>query len=74
MNKISHPLIGDTKYGDKNHDLMFDENFNWKNMFLHAGSLRFTHPFSKKELELIAPFFTNWLELFEKFSWQNPIK
>ena len=74
MNKISYPLIGDTKYGDKNHDLMFDENFNWKNMFLHAGSLRFTHPFSKKILELKAPFSNNWSELFEKFSWQNPIK
>ena len=36
--KISHPLIGDIKYGDKNHDLMFEENFGWKNMFLHAGN------------------------------------
>ena len=45
-NKISHPLIGDTKYGDKNHDLMYSEKFGWENMFLHAGKLEFTHPFT----------------------------
>ena len=39
-NKISHPLIGDTKYGDKNHNVMFDENFGWNNLFLHAGIFR----------------------------------
>lgn len=72
-NKISHPLIGDAKYGDKNHDVMFDENFGWKNMFLHAGKLIFTHPFSKEELILKAPFPKDWISLFEEFSWKNPL-
>ena len=72
-NKISHPLIGDTKYGDKNHDMMFDENFGWKNMFLHAGKLEFIHPFSEGHLTLKAPFPKDWISLFEKFSWKNPV-
>jgi tRNA pseudouridine65 synthase len=72
-NKISHPLIGDSKYGDKNHDVMFDENFGWKNMFLHAGKLEFTHPFSSESLLLKATFPKDWLTLFDKFSWKNPL-
>ncbi|WP_299060984.1 pseudouridine synthase [uncultured Polaribacter sp.] len=72
-NKISHPLIGDTKYGDKNHDLMFEENFGWKNMFLHAGKLAFKHPFLNENLTLKAPFSNDWIAAFEKFKWTNPL-
>ncbi|MGY8911561.1 MAG: pseudouridine synthase [Flavobacteriales bacterium] len=68
-NKISHPLIGDTKYGDKNHDTMFAENFGWKNLFLHAGKLEFTHPFSSEKMILKGTFPKDWLEMFEEFNW-----
>ena len=74
MNKISHPLIGDAKYGDKNHDMMFDENFGWKNLFLHAGTLEFTHPFTDKELNLKSTFPKDWVSLFKEFDWENPVK
>ena len=73
MNKISHPLIGDAKYGDKNHDIMFDENFGWKNMFLHAGKLEFSHPFSSEKLTLKATFPKDWIALFNEFSWKSPL-
>ena len=72
-NKISHPLIGDTKYGDKNHDVMFEENFGWKNMFLHAGKLEFKHPFTEEDLILKASFPDDWNSLFKAFSWMNPV-
>ena len=69
MNKISHPLIGDPKYGDKNHNVMFEDNFDCKNLFLHAAFLEFTHPFSNEKLFLKATFPKDWNYLFEKFSW-----
>ncbi|WP_028891966.1 pseudouridine synthase [Tenacibaculum sp. 47A_GOM-205m] len=69
MNKISHPLIGDPKYGDKNHNMMFLENFNCENLFLHAHSLEFIHPYSNKKLEVIADFPQDWNTVFEKFGW-----
>lgn len=72
-NKISHPLIGDTKYGDKNHDIMFDEKFSWKNMFLHAGKLEFQQPYTSEKLILKAPFPKDWIQLFKEFSWKNPL-
>lgn len=70
MLKISHPLIGDAKYGDKNHNVMYAAHFNWSNLFLHAHSLKFTHPHSKEALHLIADFPTDWKQLFEKFEWE----
>lgn len=72
-NKISHPLIGDSKYGDKNHNTMFIESFGWKNMFLHAGKLEFTHPFSSEKMIIKAPFSKDWIALFEEFKWMNPL-
>ena len=69
MNKISHPLIGDAKYGDKNHNVMYDENFGWNNLFLHAHTLKFTHPFLNKEFTLKAEFPKDWSDLFKKFEW-----
>ena len=72
-NKISHPLIGDPKYGDKNHNVMFEENFDCENLFLHAASLEFIHPFSDEQLFLKATFPKDWSKLFANFSWNNPI-
>lgn len=44
--RISHHLIGDTKYGDGRHNRMFRENFNCHRLFLVAKSLEFIHPFT----------------------------
>jgi len=73
MNKISHPLINDAKYGDKNHDLMYEREFGWTKLFLHAGSLEFVHPFSQEKLCLKADFPEDWLNLFDRFEWKNPL-
>ncbi|MCH3882215.1 pseudouridine synthase [Tenacibaculum aquimarinum] len=73
-NKISHPLIGDPKYGDKNHNVMFEENFSCKNMFLHAGTLEFKHPFLEEKLFLKATFSKDWITLFKVFNWTSPLK
>ncbi|WP_299836999.1 pseudouridine synthase [uncultured Tenacibaculum sp.] len=69
MNKISHPLIGDGKYGDKNHNAMYESNFNWDTLFLHAASLEFIHPFTNETLQLTSSLPENWKALFKAFNW-----
>ncbi|GFD93009.1 tRNA pseudouridine synthase C [Alteromonas sp. KUL156] len=69
MNKISHPLIGDPKYGDKNHNTMFIDNFDCENLFLHAYSLEFIHPYSNEKLLIKADFPKDWYVVYEKFNW-----
>jgi tRNA pseudouridine65 synthase len=46
-NKISHPIIGDPKHGNRHHNHMFITEFQNDHLFLHAESLEFVHPFLK---------------------------
>jgi len=70
MNKISHPIVGDYKYGDRFHNRMFESELHLDNLFLHAYQLKFKHPFTNKELAIKAPLPKNWDILFEKFNWK----
>lgn len=52
---ISHPLIGDTKYGKGAHNRLFRERFNLHRLVLHASHLKFVHPYSGAVVECSAP-------------------
>ena len=71
MNKISHPLIGDPKYGDRFHNRMFKEKFKNKAMFLHAKTLVFTHPFTDIQHYLETDFPDNWKLVLKKLNKGN---
>ena len=71
MNKISHPLVGDYKYGDRFHNRMFENEFNCNNMFLHAISLVFKHPITQEIIEAKACMPKNWLKIMKEFGWNN---
>lgn len=73
LTKISHPIIGDPKYGDKNHNIMYENQWNATHLFLHAASLEFVHPFTSQKLLINAPFPENWISIFNHFDWNNPI-
>ena len=59
-NKISHPIIGDPKYGNRHHNHMFEEKLGIPNLFLHANSLEFIHPFSGEMILAEAPLPEYW--------------
>lgn len=65
MNKISHPLIGDPKYGDRFHNRMFEKEFDNEAMFLHAQTLEFTHPYTHENYLLKTDFPENWKRVLE---------
>lgn len=44
MKHISHPIIGDTEYGDSRHNRLFRDHFGIHRLLLHACRLEFTHP------------------------------
>jgi tRNA pseudouridine65 synthase len=69
LNKISYPIVGDYKYGDRFHNRMYETEFNCIYMFLHANQLEFIHPLTKQKLHLIADFPADWKILFNKFNW-----
>lgn len=63
-NKISHPIIGDPKYGNRHHNHMFIEKWGIHSLFLHAQSLEFEHPMLKTQHLIVAKkdnFWDNWV-------------
>lgn len=52
MKHISHPMIGDVKYGDGRVNREFRSRFGLHRLALHAERLVFAHPRSQKHLDL----------------------
>lgn len=73
LNKISHPLIGDPKYGDRFHNRMFEERFKNEAMFLHAKTLEFTHPYTFQKHILETDFSKNWKRVLKELHAINSI-
>ena len=48
----NHPIVGDTKYGDTQHNYSFRDNFHCHRLLLMAYSLEFQHPVTKEQLNL----------------------
>lgn len=69
MNKISHPIVGDYKYGDRFHNRMFEDNFNCNNLFLHAHTLKLKHPITTDLIEVKANLPNDWNTIFNIFEW-----
>lgn len=69
MNKISHPIVGDYKYGDRFHNRMFEENFNCHNLFLHARSIQLKHPITSENIFIEASLPVNWTSIGKHFGW-----
>lgn len=55
MKFISHPLIGDTKYGKGEHNRLFRERFALMRLALHASHLEFRHPYTDAAITCRAP-------------------
>lgn len=69
MNKISHPIVGDSKYGDRFHNRMFESEFKSNSLYLHAYAIEFKHPKTNLYLNFKAELPGKWEEVFQKFQW-----
>ena len=66
LNKISHPIIGDPKYGNRHHNHEFQERFGHAKLYLHANSLSLKLPDSNELKTFTATFPEFWKHnLFE---------
>jgi tRNA pseudouridine65 synthase len=52
---IAHPIVGDTTYGDGDHNRYFRAKFGIHRLLLHARELRFKHPVTGTEQLIEAP-------------------
>jgi tRNA pseudouridine65 synthase len=71
---IRHYIVGDTSHGDLKHNRLFKEEFACNQLFLHAHSVNFVHPYYHKVIHINAGFPEHFKKIFEKFKWDNLTK
>lgn len=65
LNHLNHPVIGDSKRGDKAHNRLFAERLGLQGLMLHAAVLEFPHPLTGTRTRIADPLperFRRWLE------------
>lgn len=55
LKHLSHPLIGDVRYGKGEHNRLFRERFGLHRLALHALELAFEHPETGEAVRIVAP-------------------
>jgi tRNA pseudouridine65 synthase len=55
LKHLSHPLIGDVRYGKGEHNRLFRERFGLGRLALHALELAFVHPETGEAVRIAAP-------------------
>jgi tRNA pseudouridine65 synthase len=71
MKHISHPIIGDAKYGKSLHNRFFKDQFGCSRLLLHASRLCFDHPVNGERINIIAPYPPEFVYVFERFGWSD---
>lgn len=69
LKHLSHPIIGDARYGKGKHNRYFAEHMNAGRLLLHARTLRILHPITQQPLEIEAPLDESMQQLFDQFGW-----
>lgn len=64
---VSHPLIGDTVYGDGEHNRLFRERLGIQQLLLKAQVLDFDHPVTGKTVRVVSRWGGSWHKLFVLF-------
>ncbi|MFH2067203.1 MAG: pseudouridine synthase [Pseudomonadota bacterium] len=71
MKHISHPIVGDTRYGQTPHNHFFRKEFQCRQLLLCAKELTFLHPETGKEIRIIAPYSADFQKILIAFRWDR---
>ncbi len=67
MNRISHPILGDTEHGDTHQNRYFRENLKIEGLCLLAHELSFVHPSTGLALNFKSELTPRWQRITEMF-------
>ncbi len=71
LHHISHPIIGDTTYGDGKHNRFFRQRFDCHGLLLSSVELTFKHPVTSDLLSISAPVGNMLQKMIGEFSWNS---
>ena len=66
---LRHPVIGDTTYGDGEHNRLYRDTFRCSRLLLMATSLSFRHPYTDEEVRITCSVPKRVQKVFERFGW-----
>lgn len=66
---LSHPIIGDARYGKGNYNRYFAEHLDCGRLLLHARQLQIEHPITQQTLCIEAPVEGQMANLMRAFQW-----
>ena len=69
MKHISHPILGDTKYGRGEHNKFIREQYDCHRLLLHAKSLEIIHPYKDEKIKITASLDETFKSIFNQFGW-----
>lgn len=69
LHHVSHPVIGDTTYGNGGHNRLFRERFGCARMLLACVNLRFRHPVTGRPVHLDAPVEGEFARVLDALGW-----
>lgn len=69
LKHLSHPIIGDARYGKGKYNRYVGEHFACPRLLLHAAQLTITHPITQQSIAINAPIKGDMAQLFERFNW-----
>lgn len=73
MSHLSHPIVGDSSYGDLRHNRAIAEHYQCQRLMLHASHLVFSHPATGKDISISAPWDLQWKNLMTEFGWSTQL-
>lgn len=73
LKHLSHPIIGDARYGKGKHSRFFRDQLNAPRLLLHALALEFVHPINHQPMHFVADLDEVFKHLFAYFEWPTTI-
>ena len=74
MKHISHPIIGDVKYGKGEYNRFFREHFDCHRLLLAAVEISFTHPWNNERLIIRAPLDSIFIQVLTELGWEGNLE
>ena len=70
---LRHPIVGDSRYGDKKHNRFVASHSGSDILLLHAGQMTVRHPNGQADLELQAAVPEPWYVILDEWPWEGDV-
>jgi tRNA pseudouridine65 synthase len=73
LKHITHPIVGDVRYGKAEHNRLFRRRFGIERLVLHAAELTLPHPSDGRPLTMTAPLPDELARLLDALRAESPV-